>query len=262
MRVAVLGAGAWGTVLGHHLATQGHAVRLWARDAEVVRVVNQQHRNPAYLGGRVLHDALSATNDPGEAVDGCPLVVCAMPSQAVRATFQSVAPALQQVIVVGASKGIEIDTLQRMSEVSNAILPGRPFVALSGPSFAVEMFEQQPTAVVAASLSEAAARQVQDLFMAGPLRVYTSPDLLGTELAGAFKNVMAIAAGMCEGLGLGHNPRAALLTRGLAELARVGVALGADPLTFSGLAGMGDLALTCYGSLSRNRALGVALGAG
>ena len=263
MRVAVLGAGAWGTVLGHHLATQGHEVRLWARDAEVARVIDQQHRNPAYLPGQNLHPALRATTDPGEAIRGATVLVCAVPSQAVRASFQLVASALEEsTVVVGASKGIEIESMQRMSEVAATALPGRPFVAFSGPSFATELVGGQPTAVVAASESASAAARVQELFTAGPLRVYTSTDLPGTELAGAFKNVIAIAAGMCEGLGLGSNPRAALITRGLAELARLGGALGADPMTFSGLAGMGDLVLTCYGSLSRNRALGVALGQG
>jgi glycerol-3-phosphate dehydrogenase (NAD(P)+) len=165
-------------------------------------------------------------------------------------------------VLVGASKGIESDSLLRMSEVAAATLPDRIFVVLSGPSFASEMIDGQPTAVVAASDSPEAAEQVQGLLTAGPLRVYTSPDVMGTELAGAFKNVIAIAAGMCEGIGLGQNARAALITRGLAELSRLGTAMGADPRTFSGLAGMGDLVLTCCGMLSRNRALGVALGQG
>lgn len=261
--IAVLGAGSWGTVLAHHLAAQGHDVLLWARDPELVRVVNQQHRNPGYLPGRTLHQSLRATADPAQAVQGRQVVISAVPSQAVRPTLSAIGPAsAREAILVGASKGIESDSLLRMSEVAAATLPDRVFVALSGPSFASEMIEGQPTAVVAASRSLAAAELVQDLLTAGPLRVYTSPDLLGTELAGAFKNVIAIAAGMCEGLGLGHNPRAALITRGLAELSRLGVALGAEPRTFSGLAGMGDLVLTCCGMLSRNRALGVALGQG
>lgn len=261
--VAVLGAGSWGTVLGHHLAAEGHDVLLWARDQELARVVNEQHRNPSYLPGKTLHQNLRATTDPAHAVRGRKIVINAVPSQAVRSTLQAIGPASgSEVVLVGASKGIESDSLLRMSEVADAIVPDKVFVALSGPSFAIEMIEGQPTAVVAASGSRDAAELVQGLLTAGPLRVYTSTDVLGTELAGAFKNVIAIAAGMGEGLGLGDNPRAALITRGLAELARLGAAMGADPRTFSGLAGMGDLVLTCCGALSRNRALGVALGRG
>ena len=262
-RVAVLGAGSWGTVLAHHLAAQGHDVLLWARDAELARVLNEEHRNPAYLPGKELQRGLHATSDAGQAVAGRPIVVVAVPSQAVRSTLRTIGPGIaREAILVGASKGIESDSLLRMSEVARAVLPDHPFVALSGPSFASEMIEGQPTAVVAASGSQEAAELVQGLLTAGPLRVYTSADILGTELAGAFKNVIAIAVGMCEGLGLGNNPRAALITRGLAELSRLGMAMGADPRTFAGLAGMGDLVLTCCGALSRNRALGVALGQG
>lgn len=262
-RAVVLGGGAWGTALGHHLAAQGHEVVVWARDAELARVLNEQHRNPSYLPGMALHPALQASTDLPHAVRESEVLVSAVPSQAVRLVFQEAAPAVPpRAVLVGASKGIEAESLLRMSEVAAATLPGRPYVALSGPSFATEMLEGQPTAVVAASQSAATASLVQDLFSGGPLRVYTSADVLGIELAGAFKNVIAIAAGLCEGLGLGSNPRAALITRGLAEIARLGTALGADPLSFAGLAGMGDLVLTCFGILSRNRALGVALGQG
>ena len=261
--IAVLGAGSWGTVLAHHLACQGQDVLLWARDEELARVVNEQHRNPRYLPGKELHHGLRATTDSAGAVRGRQVVIVAVPSQAVRSTLSAVRPHdASDLMLVGASKGIESDSLLRMSEVAAAILPDRVFVALSGPSFASEMIEGQPTAVVAASASPDAAARVQGLLTAGPLRVYTSPDVMGTELAGAFKNVIAIAAGMCEGIGLGQNARAALITRGLAELSRLGTALGADLRTFSGLAGMGDLVLTCCGMLSRNRALGVALGRG
>ena len=261
--VAVLGAGSWGTVLAHHLAAQGQDVMLWARDQELARVLNEQHCNPSYLPGKQLHQSLRATTDPARAVHGRKVVISAVPSQAVRSTLQAIGPAsAPEVVLVGASKGIESESLLRMSEVAAEIVPDQVFVALSGPSFAIEMMEGQPTAVVAASGSPEAAELVQNLLTAGPLRVYTSRDVLGTELAGAFKNVIAIAAGMCEGLGLGNNPRAALITRGLAELSRLGAAMGADPRTFAGLAGMGDLVLTCCGVLSRNRALGVALGQG
>jgi len=261
--VGVLGAGSWATVLGHHLAGHGHDVILWARDAELARVINEQHRNPAYLPGRSLARSLRAAAGPKEAVEGREVLVCAVPSQAMRGALQAIGDSAdERVILVGAAKGIETETLLRMSEVAEAVLPGRPYVALSGPSFALELIDGQPTAVVAAARTAFAAARVQDLFTAGPLRVYTSGDVVGTELAGAFKNVIAIAAGMCDGLSLGNNPRAALITRGLAEIARLGAALGADPLTFSGLAGVGDLVLTTCGSLSRNRTLGVALGRG
>jgi len=263
MAVAVLGAGSWGSVLAHHVASQGHDVLLWARDEELARVVNEQHRNPRYLPGRDLHQNLRATTDATRAVEGRQVAIIAVPSQAVRSTLCSIVAKIPgEAVLIGASKGIESDSLLRMSEVAAATLPGLAFVALSGPSFASEMIEGQPTAVVAASRSRDAAGLVQGLLTAGPLRVYTSSDVLGTELAGAFKNVIAIAAGMCEGLGLGNNPRAALITRGLVELSRLGTAMGADPRTFSGLAGMGDLVLTCCGALSRNHALGVALGQG
>ena len=261
-RVAVLGAGSWGSVLAHHLAGKGLDVLLWARDAEQAQVINTTHRNPAYLPGRTLCEGLRATAALAE-VAGRDVIVSAIPSQSVRGVLEQLhASAPRAEIVVGASKGIESDSLKRMSEVVAEVLPGRDYVVLSGPSFAEEVLEGQPTAVVAASRQAAAAEQVQALFTAPAFRVYTSSDVVGTELAGAFKNVIAIAAGMCEGLGLGSNPRAALVTRGLAEISRLGVALGADPLTFAGLAGVGDLVLTTCGSLSRNRALGVALGRG
>ncbi len=261
--IGVLGAGSWGTVLAHHLAEQGHDVMLWARDDELARVISQQHKSPAFLPGRTLAAALRATTDPGAATRNRELLVIAVPSQSVRGVLQIVAPnAAARTTLVSASKGIEVDSLKRLSEVAGEILPGRPYVTLSGPSFALEVFDGQPTAVVAASSDPDAAGTVQDTFTAGHLRVYTSTDVIGTELAGAFKNVIAIAAGMCEGLSLGDNPRAALVTRGLAEIARLGAALGANPLTFSGLAGIGDLVLTSWGGLSRNRTLGVALGKG
>ncbi len=262
-RVGVLGAGAWGTALAHHIAMLGNEVAIWSRDPELARTIEVQHVNPLYLPGVGLEPALRASTDPGEVVEDREVVVCAVPSQGVRETLRAIAPGVGQgTLLVGASKGFEIDSLLRMSEVSGEILPGRPFVALSGPSFALEMIAGQPTAVVAAAPSAEAAARVQGLFSGGSLRVYTSADLIGTELAGACKNVIAIAAGMCEGLGIGQNPRAALVTRGLAEVSRLGTALGADPLTFSGLAGMGDMILTCFGPQSRNRSLGAALGRG
>ena len=261
--VAVLGAGSWGTALADHLAARGNDVLLWAYEPEVADAINRGHENTVYLPGAELDPTLRATADPLEAVRGRPVVVSVSPSQTVRSVLAQVAGVVSSdALVIGASKGIETDTLKRMSEVCAEELPGRPYVILSGPSFAEEVAQRQPTAVVAASVSSAAAEQAQRLLTTATFRVYTSGDVTGTELAGSFKNVIAIAAGMCDGLGMGNNPRAALITRGLAEITRLGVALGADPRTFSGLAGVGDLVLTTCGALSRNRALGVALARG
>jgi glycerol-3-phosphate dehydrogenase (NAD(P)+) len=261
--VGVLGAGSWGTALASHLAAKGVDVLLWSHDSDVADAINRDHRNPVYLPAARLAPSLRATDDASEAVRGRAFVLSVSPSQTVRGVLGGVAGVVEPTaIVIGASKGIEVDSLKTMSEICAEELPGRPYVILSGPSFAEEVAEQQPTAVVAASRSRQAAGQAQQLFSTSTFRVYTSGDVTGTELAGSFKNVIAIAAGMCDGLGLGNNPRAALITRGLAEMTRLGVALGADPRTFSGLAGVGDLVLTTCGALSRNRALGVALAQG
>ncbi len=262
-QVAVLGAGSWGTTLAHHLAGKGLDVMIWSHDAAVADAINNSRENPVYLPGVRLSAPLVATQDAAEAVQGRPVVISASPSQTVRAVLAPLAGVVPpDALVIGASKGIETGTLKRMSEVCAEELPGRPYVILSGPSFAEEVAQGQPTAVVAASASSAAAELAQRLLTTATFRVYTSGDVTGTELAGSFKNVIAIAAGMCDGLGLGNNPRAALITRGLAEITRLGVAMGADPRTFSGLAGVGDLVLTTCGALSRNRALGVALAKG
>lgn len=261
--VAVLGAGSWGTALADLLAAKGVDVLLWSHDPAVAEAVNARHENPLYLPGARLAPTLRATANAADAVRGRQVVVSVSPSQTVRGVLAPLAGVIEPgAVVVGASKGIENATLRTMSEVCAEELPGRAYVILSGPSFAGEVVQRQPTAVVAASRSRAAAGQTQQLFSTATFRVYTSGDVIGTELAGAFKNVIAIAAGMCDGLGLGNNPRAALITRGLAEMTRLGVALGADSRTFSGLAGVGDLVLTTCGGLSRNRALGVALAQG
>ncbi len=261
--VAVLGAGCWGTVLANHLAAKGADVLLWSHDPAVADAINHRRENTVYLPGMALAPSLRATADPVEAARGRRVLLSVSPSQTVRAVLATLARVVpKDALVIGASKGIETGTLKRMSEVCAEELPGRPYVILSGPSFAAEVAQGQPTAVVAASGSSAAAEQAQRLFTTATFRVYTSGDVTGTELAGSVKNVIAIAAGMCDGLGLGNNPRAALITRGLAEMTRLGVALGADPRTFSGLAGVGDLVLTTCGALSRNRALGVALAQG
>jgi len=259
----VLGAGRWGTALANLLVRKQCDVLLWAYEPEVAESINREHRNPLYAPGASLDPSLRATSDAAAAVSGRDVIVSVSPSQLVRRVLSPLAGVVDSAaLVVGASKGIEIDTLKTMSQVSEEVLPGRPYVVLSGPSFAEEVEQRQPTAVVAASGNPAAAARAQQLFSAPAFRVYTSGDVVGTELAGSLKNVIAIAAGMLDGLGLGNNPRAALITRGLAEMTRLGVALGADRSTFAGLAGVGDLVLTTCGSLSRNRSLGVALGRG
>lgn len=262
-RAAVLGAGSWGTALADLLARQGLDVRLWAYEAEVVDAINRRHENELFLPGCPLEPSLRALGDPVAVVDGAPVVVCAAPSHVVRSVLTAAAPGIGPgTILVSATKGLEPETLRFPSEVAAEVLPGVRFVALSGPSFAREVYERQPTAVAAASDDAEAARAVQALCSNAWFRVYRNADVRGTEIAGALKNVIAIAAGVVEGLGMGHNPRAALITRGLAEITRLGLALGADAATFAGLAGMGDLVLTTTGALSRNRALGVALARG
>ena len=262
-RFAVVGSGAWGTALAAHAARLGHAVTLWALEPEVVASINDAHENRTFLAGASLSDRLTATSDLSAALAGASLVCLATPSQHLRAVLRRGAPAMEAgATVCVASKGIEQGSLALMSEVVAAELRGRPVVALSGPSFASEVVARQPTAIVAASDDPSAADAVQDAFSNATFRVYTHDDIIGVELGGALKNVMAVATGICEGAGFGYNARAALVTRGLAEMTRLGTALGASPATFAGLAGIGDLVLTCTGSLSRNRAVGMEIGRG
>ena len=262
-RIGVLGAGSWGTTLADLLARNGHQVMLWAYEPEVVESINSRRENAVYLPGCRLAEGLNATGRVAEAVAGFDLVLCATPSHVVRSVLSSAAGAApREVLCVSATKGLEPGSLRTASEVIGEVWPGSRVVVLSGPSFALEVFQGQPTAVCAASRDEEAARETQHQFSNARFRVYWSRDPIGVELGGALKNVIAIAAGILEGLGLGHNPRAALITRGLAEITRLGVAMGADPMTFAGLAGMGDLVLTATGQLSRNRTLGVALAKG
>lgn len=261
--IAVLGAGSWGTTLANLLATKGETVRIWAYEPEVVEAINRGHENSLFLPGFPLAPELRAYGDAGETVAGARVIISAAPSHAVRAVIRRIHGRVEPgALVVSATKGIETDTLALMSAVFEECLPQVRFAALSGPSFAQEVCEGQPTLVVAAARDEATARDVQRLFSTPRFRVYSHDDVVGVELGGALKNVIAIAAGILEGLGMGYNPRAALITRGLAEITRLGIALGASPLTFAGLAGMGDLILTTTGNLSRNRALGMALAQG
>ena len=262
-RVAVLGAGAWGTALADHAARHGHDVVLWAREPDVVAGVNARRENARFLAGVTLHEALRATGSEAEAVRSADMVLFVAPSHALRAVARAAADAVApNALLCVATKGIEEGSLALMTDVVEDELPGHSIVALSGPSFAIEVAQHQPTAVVAASERAHAALAVQQVLSSRSFRVYAHHDVRGVELGGSLKNVMAVATGIVEGLGLGFNSRAALITRGLAEMTRLGVALGAEPATFAGLAGMGDLVLTCTGSLSRNRAVGVALGGG
>ena len=263
MRCAVVGAGAWGTALADLLCRNGHDVRLWAYEPDVVESVNKKHENVRFLGGHTLATALQATGDLERAVDGAELVTLATPSHVLRSILRSASKSLSSSPpIVVASKGIEKGTLSLMTDVAEQEIEGATVVALSGPSFAKEVVTCQPTAVVVASKEEAAAAIAQRAFSSAYFRAYTHTDVTGVELGGALKNVMAVATGIAEGLGLGFNARAALVTRGLAEMTRLGLALGAEQSTFAGLAGLGDLVLTCTGSLSRNRAVGVEVGKG
>ena len=263
MQCAVVGAGAWGTALADLLARNGHQVRLWAYERDVAESINGKHENSRFLAGQKLASSLVADNDMTAVLSGAELVAIATPSQLLRKIIKDARRPLSSTApVVIASKGIERGSLGLMTDVASEELPEATVVALSGPSFAAEVASCQPTAVVAASASTEAAELTQRALSSPYFRVYTHTDVIGVELGGALKNVMAVATGIAEGLGLGFNARAALITRGLAEMTRLGVALGAEQSTFAGLAGLGDLVLTCTGSLSRNRAVGVEVGKG
>ncbi len=263
MRCTVVGAGAWGTALANQLATNGHHVRIWAYEEDVVQSINTQHVNTRFLAGVPLHHSISASNDVAEVVRDAEVIVMVAPSHVTRAVATLVQPHIQNdTLVVVASKGIEQHSLALMNEVIEDVLPCGPSVALSGPSFAVEVARGLPSAVVVASHDAIRAVSAQELFNSNTFRVYTQHDIVGVELGGALKNVMAVATGIAEGLGLGLNAQAALITRGLAEMSRLGIAIGAQAETFAGLAGMGDLVLTCTGALSRNRSVGFEIGQG
>jgi glycerol-3-phosphate dehydrogenase (NAD(P)+) len=261
---AVLGAGSWGTALAVHLARAGHGVRLWARDAEFVDELRATKVNGRYLPDIPLADAISPTASLATALAGARFVVVAVPSHGLRAVVRSSLPHLETgAIVVSTTKGIETGTLRRMSQVIDDETDGCcRTVVLSGPSFAAEVARGLPTAVLAASAEESAAAAVQEHFRGPGLRLYATSDVPGVEIGGALKNVIAIAAGVVEGLNLGHNALAALITRGLAEISRLACAEGGNRETLAGLSGLGDLVLTCTGDLSRNRRVGIELGRG
>lgn len=262
-KIAVIGAGAWGTALAAHSARIGHDVTLWAREEDVVREVNERHVNSLFLPDISLPPAIRASSDPGEVLNGAAVVLLVPPSAFLRAVTATIAPFLPpNARIAIATKGIENETHLLMLDVAAEVFAGRPVAALSGPSFAKEVASGLPTDVVVAAKDEAIVTELQAALHSPMFRVYTSKDPIGVEVGGALKNVLAIAAGACDGLGLGTNARAALVTRGLSEMARLGVALGGDPLTFMGLSGVGDLILTTTGALSRNRALGLKVAEG
>lgn len=267
MEIGVIGAGSWGTALADLLARIGHRVTLWAYEADLVERMQQGRENDLFLPDISLHEDLAFTNSLAEAAGGRELVLMVPPSQLMRKVFRQLVDCLEPgTLLVSASKGIENDSLMTMSQVLDEELARAGKQArtafLSGPSFAREVAGGLPTAVVAASADAAVASMVQQVFSGERFRVYTNPDVIGIEFGGALKNVMALAAGIADGLGFGSNTRAALITRGLSEMTRLGVAAGAQAATFAGLAGMGDLVLTCTGDLSRNRTVGLELGRG
>ncbi len=265
-RAAVIGAGAWGTSLARHLAQNALTVKLWAYETEVVESINANKENSLFLPGVSLPASLTATSSFTDALYDADLLLLAVPSHAMRAVVNKMKPILSETLpIVVATKGIEENTLKLMTQVLNELLPSNwahGITVLTGPSFAAEVCQSKPTTVLLAGQDSTLTTQLQSVFMTPVFRVYTGSDLIGAQLGGAIKNVMAIAAGVVDGLNLGANARAALITRGLAEIIRLGVALGADVHTFYGLSGLGDLVLTCTGSLSRNYSVGVKLGQG
>lgn len=265
-RIAIIGAGNWGTALAIVAAEAGHEVRLWSRNTEVIAAIAQSRINSIYLPDARVPEAVNVTSEINKALNDADLVVLATPTHATRAVLQSMKNSLSSsAIIVSATKGIEIETGKRISQLVAEVLerePGARFVCLSGPSFAKEVVQHHPTAIVAASLDTNLSAGVQSALSSESLRIYTNEDVIGTELGGSVKNVMAIAAGMVAGLGFGANSVAALITRGLAEMTRLTMAEGGKLQTMMGLAGMGDLVLTCTGNLSRNRFVGQELGRG
>jgi glycerol-3-phosphate dehydrogenase (NAD(P)+) len=263
MRCAVIGAGAWGTALASLLAGNRNETVLWAFEPDVAASINETGENKRFLAGLPISRRVRATTDYREALEGAAFIVYATPSHHLRRIARQAAAYVDSsAILTVATKGIEQGTLALMTTVVDEELPGHAVVGISGPSFAAEVVQQHPTAIVAASNHPDAARIAQAALSSASFRVYTHDDLIGVELGGALKNVIAVATGIVEGVGLGYNSRAALITRGLHEMTRLGVALGAKAATFAGLAGVGDLVLTCTGALSRNRALGVEIGKG
>lgn len=260
--ISVIGAGSWGTTIACMLIEKGYDVVLWVHESELAEVINEKRENETYLPGVKLPDSLKVTNDIEQAVNKSRYIINAVPTQFTRSVFKGIEKLLnKEVTIVSVSKGIERGTLMTVSEILKELCH-RPVSVLSGPSFAKEVIKKLPTAVTLASNDKRTALMLQEMFNLNYFRVYTHDDILGVELGGALKNVIAIASGISDSLSLGHNARASLITRGIAEIKRLGVAMGANEKTFSGLSGIGDLVLTCTSNLSRNYSVGLKLGQG
>lgn len=266
MKTAVIGAGSWGTAIASLLADKGVEVRLWSYEPEVALGINNDRKNPIFLKDYSLSKNISATNNIREAVKDQDIVIMVAPSHVYRKVLESAATALKKgVIIVSATKGVENESLLLMSDVTKEVIPEETehrFAVFSGPTFAKEIIERQPSAATVASEDEKTAKEIIDLLTTDYLRLYLNDDITGVQIGGAIKNIIAIASGIADGMGLGLNSRAALITRGSAEMMRLAIKMGADPKTLSGLAGIGDLILTATGPLSRNRTLGLRLGKG
>ena len=262
-KMSVIGAGSWGSALALSLHKNNHKVFMWTRDLDQVDEINNTRENSKFLPGVVFPEDLIVSNDLEEVIKDSEIIVLAVPSQAVRSVCKQIRPFVKDnQIIVDVAKGLEKETGLRLSDVVKEELPNNPYVALSGPSHAEEVSKFMPTTLVAACENVKYAQKVQDAFMSPSLRVYTNPDIVGVELGGALKNIIAFGAGMCDGLGYGDNTKAALMTRGIAEIGRLGVAMGANVNTFTGLSGIGDLIVTCTSMHSRNRRAGILMGQG
>ena len=262
-KLCVLGTGSWGTALALSLAKNGYNVVMWSRREERVNKINEARENAQYLPEIKLPDNIRITNNIKEAIEDCPMIVMATPSQAFRSMCKKIKDIVKNdQVIVNVAKGLEKGTGKKLSEVCGEELPENKYVMLSGPSHAEEVARELPTTIVVASKELEIAQMTQDFFMSPTLRVYTNPDLIGVELGGALKNIIAFGAGICDGLGFGDNTKAALMTRGITEISRLGVAMGAKAITFSGLSGIGDLIVTCTSMHSRNRRAGILIGKG
>ena len=262
-KMCVIGAGSWGSALALSLYKNNHKVYMWTREVNQVEEINTTRQNSKFLPGVIIPEDLIVSNDLEEVIKDSEIVVVAVPSQAVRSVCKQIKPFIKEnQIIVDVAKGLERGTGKRLSDVVKEELPNNPYVVLSGPSHAEEVAKYMPTTIVAACEEIEYAQKVQDAFMSPFLRVYTNPDIIGVELGGALKNIIAFGAGMCDGLGYGDNTKAALMTRGIVEISRLGVAMGADVNTFTGLAGIGDLIVTCTSMHSRNRRAGILMGQG
>lgn len=262
-KICVLGAGSWGSALALELAKKGYEISMWTKNQEQAESIKLTRENKNYLPGILFPENIGLMTDIEEAIKGSTVIVLAVPSQAIRSICSKIKPFVKdEQILVDVAKGLEKGTGLRLSEVCKEELPNNPYVTLSGPSHAEEVARDIPTTVVVASEDLNVAKKIQDIFMSPEFRVYTNPDIVGVELGGALKNIIAFGAGICDGLGYGDNAKAALMTRGISEIGRLGVAMGANKLTFAGLSGIGDLIVTCTSMHSRNRRAGILIGQG